>query len=1173
MRNKIWIARVLALVLAFSSCEKDMTRVADITLNATSMNLIVEEEADLVATISPADADNQKIVWSSEDVSIVEVNSGKVRAIAPGTTNVIAKADDNPDIFAACKITVNYLAEKLTIESETGPVSESQPLTLKKDGSIRLKASIQPQDAAVKKVTWGCTNKDVVTISNPEAQEVEIKAVKTGETDIMVTAAGVGLYATCHIVVIQNAQGLSIEPAAAELYEDEIVQLTATVNPADTSDPITWTSSNEEIATVSEGKVYARKAGKVDITASVGSGDNAVTATCPVTVKCRVEGVSLKDHSLTVKQGSKLQLSATVYPERASNKAVSWISDAPHIASVSETGMLEAKSSGTATITVTTTEGGFKDDCVVTVISDVAGITLNKTELDLRVKEIAQLTATVSPADATNKDVTWTSSVSTVATVDDNGKVTAVAPGEAVICATTKDGGHKASCSVRVRSKVDEIALSEKEITLLTTDPKRTLTANITSADADYTLIWKSDNEAVATVKASGKTTCEVTPVGRGNTTIHVSTEDGFVSDKTVSVTVKQPYTGITLDKSQMSLNEGAAGKLTATPSPQTSDDFIVWSFDKPDIATVDNNGNVTAVKAGTAKITAASKLKPDVKATCTVTVKNPVVKVTGVSVSPATLALKTGENKTITATITPANATNQEITWSSTKESVATVSNGKVTAVAPGEAVICATTKDGGHHAYCTVTVTSPVVEVTGISVQPTTLTLNTGESKIINAIITPANATNKEVNWTSSDQKVATVDNDGKVTAMSKVGTATITATSVGNPGKSATCTVTVTRHVTGVSVSPAELTMYKGESKTIAATITPSNAENKNVSWTSSNQRVATVNANGNVVAHSVGTAAITVTTEDGGHTATCNVTVKEKPVNVTSITLNKSSFFLSFGDSETINATIKPDNATNKRVVWSSSDPTVAKVEGGVVTAMSKEGTVTITATSEDNRSLSATCTVKVVRRFVPVSGLTVSPSSMRIYLGQTKQFTATVLPEGVDGATDKTVIWSVQQGGVAAVDQNGVVTPLKVGTTRVTAKTKDGRFSESPQVIVTKNDVKSIVLPLNKITLKVGETYDLTATVNGNDASAPASNSNVTWISGSTTVATVESFANGGTDVSKKTGRITALKAGETTITVKSSDNFDVTAECTVTVLDGGSTGGGNEGVEFDDWNF
>ena len=1008
MKNRIWIALALIMVFALSSCEKEKVRVAGITLDATSMSLLVNDTATLIATVSPANADNKTILWSSDDASVVKVVDGKVEAIAPGTANVTAKADDNGTISASCKITVyNDDIQEIIIETQAGQVLESDILTIKKDESIRLNVSIKPEDATVKTISWVSTNTEVATISETSDQTAVIKGIGTGETDIVVTTAGGGCYATFHIAVVQNASGLSLEPTA-ELFENEEILLEATVTPEDASETVKWESSDEDVATVLDGKVLARKAGTAVITASIGSGDNTLTATCIVTVKCHVKGVSLKDHSITVKQNETLQLSATVYPERASNTKVSWSSSNTSVATVSETGVLTAKASGTTKITVTTAEGGFKDECEVIVESNVTAIKLSKSELSLAAGEAEDLTVTIEPAGASIPKIRWYSTDSQVVVVVDKegkGHVEAVAPGEAVICATT-DGGLHAFCQVLVGSKAEKITLDKKEMTLYTTDTQntdtsnRTLTAIITPPDAAVSLKWTSDNESVVTaVKGSGNT-CILTPVGRGKATVRVSTQDGRVFDS-ATITVKQPYTNITLNKKQLSLDGSKTETLTAVASPQDADDSIVWLSDKPDVATVDNNGKVTAVNAGTAVITAASKERPD-------------------------------------------------------------------------------DVKD-----QCIVTVTSSVI-------------------------------------------------------------------------------------HVTGVTVTPTNLTLSEGESRTIFATIAPTNAENKSMSWHSSNESVATVSDYGNVVALSVGTATITVTTEDGGHKATCNVTVLKNSVGVTSLTLDKSDITLSFGNYERIEATILPENATNKNIIWGSSDQTVAKVDNGTVTAMSKEGTAVITATSEDNPSLSATCTVKVVRQLVPVDGLTVEPSILNIYMGQTKQLKATVSPSN---ATDQSVTWSVQQGGVAAVDQNGVVTPLKVGTTRVVVRTNDGGYSKSVQVTVTKNDVGSIQITSAKVVLKVGETYDLTATVTGQDTSAPASNTNVTWSSSKSTVASVAAFANGNTDTSKRTGRITARQAGETTITVTSSDNPGVKVTCQVTVLDGGSSGGGNEGVEFEDWNF
>ena len=170
--------------------------------------------------------------------------------------------------------------------------------------------------------------------------------------------------------------------------------------------------------------------------------------------------------------------------------------------------------------------------------------------------------------------------------------------------------------------------------------------------------------------------------------------------------------------------------------------------------------------------------------------IKAASIDVTGVSVEPVKLGLEVGGTEQLTATVEPADATNQNVTWTSSDEEVATVDEeGVVTAVAEGEAVITATTEDGGFTAECTVVVAP--VSVTGISLDPTELTLALKEEGTLTATVEPADAANKEVVWTSSDENVAQVE-DGVVTAMG-VGTATITATTV-DGGLEAECSVTV-------------------------------------------------------------------------------------------------------------------------------------------------------------------------------------------------------------------------------------------------------------------------------------------------------------------------------------------------------------------------------------------
>ena len=256
-----------------------------------------------------------------------------------------------------------------------------------------------------------------------------------------------------------------------------------------------------------------------------------------------------------------------------------------------------------------------------------------------------------------------------------------------------------------------------------------------------------------------------------------------------------------------------------------------------------------------------------------------------------------------------------------------------------------------------------TPVVEVESVSLNKSEMTLTEGESETLAATITPENAENKSITWSSNNEAVATVDVNGNVTAKS-AGTAVITATSTN--GKSAGCTVTVEKKqipVTEVRLSESTVGIVEGSTYKLTATVLPENTtDSKNVSWSSSNSEVATVDANGTVTAKRAGTAVITATSTNG-KTAGCTVTVSKKEIPITEISLDKSSATLTEGETTTLTATVLPENTTyGKSVKWSSSNVAVATVDlMGKVTAKSA-GTAIITATSENGKTASCTVTV-------------------------------------------------------------------------------------------------------------------------------------------------------------------------------------------------------------------
>jgi uncharacterized protein YjdB/serine/threonine protein kinase len=481
------------------------------------------------------------------------------------------------------------------------------------------------------------------------------------------------------------------------------------------------------------------------------------------------------------------------------------------------------------------------------------------------------------------------------------------------------------------RVMLESLAMAAEELTMQETESQK-LRLTVSPDDAEMiNVLWTSDNTDVVSVSQDG----EVTALAAGTATITVTAEDGSKSASCKITVEPAKHVAIVVDVTAISLNktnttilvdESETLAVIFNPADATNRN-ITWSSDDTDVATVDADGVVSAVAKGTAIITATSE-DGNHEAGCTVKVKDTVVDVTGVSLNKSKLTLDVGKSGTLIATVKPDGATNQNVTWSSSNTGVATVSkNGRVTAKKAGTATITVKTVDGNKTTTCTLTVpkkedttpppstttpppstttpppstttpppstTTPPpssVAVTGVTLNKTSVSLQTGAAEQLSATVQPSNATNKSVNWSSSNTSVATVSSSGRVTAQGP-GSANITVkTSDGD--YTASCTVTVTQPVTGVTLNKSSTTIDVGKSETLMATVQPSNASNKNVTWTSSNTNVVTVDSNGKITGKAKGSAVITVRTVDGNHAQTCNVTVRLLVKKTGSVSLSSAN----------------------------------------------------------------------------------------------------------------------------------------------------------------------------------------------------------------------------------------------------------------------------------------
>ncbi len=605
-------------------------------------------------------------------------------------------------------------------------------------------------------------------------------------------------------------------------------------------------------------------------------------------------------------------------------------------------------------------------------------------------------------------------------------------------------------------------------------------------------------------------------------------------SEKTVSIVQESipviKVSSIVLDKSSLNLKRGEYAVLNATVLPEdATDKSYAWSSSDASVVSVDSDGLISALSEGFALVTATTS-DGGLSASCAVAVTVPV---SGIILTPASLALVEGSTAALEAAVLPEDATNKEVAWSSDNPSVATVSrSGIVTAVSPGDAVITVTSaSDASCNATCAVAVSKKYVHVGSVAVSPESLTLKAGEDAQLQATVLPEDATEKGVAWSSGDASIVSVDSDGRIHALS-AGFVLITATTF-DSGLTASCAVTVSVPVSGITLAPTSLALVEGTTSSLEATVLPSDATNKEVVWSSDNPSVATVSQGGIVTAVSPGDAVITVASaEDSSYWATCAVTVTKKYVQVGSVTVSPGSLALTLGEGAQLQATVLPEDATDKSVTWSVDEPSVASVDqNGYVTTLSV-GTARVKATSGGK---SGECAVTVLP--VSVTSVSLSQTSLTLTEGEQADLQATVLPAN---ATNKDVNWTSSNSSIATVSSYGRVTAVSAGTAVITAASA-GNPEVMAQCLVIVNaahiGVQSVTVYPVSVELYVGQDYYLQANV----YPADATDKTIAWSSSDESVVSVD-----------YDGRIYALSAGYAFVTATAIDGGK-SASCYVTV--------------------
>ena len=616
---------------------------------------------------------------------------------------------------------------------------------------------------------------------------------------------------------------------------------------------------------------------------------------------------------------------------------------------------------------------------------------------------------------------------------------------------------------------------------------------------------------------------------------------------------------GITVTPASVTLEAGKTVSLKAAVVPETAADKTVrWESENPAVADVTASGVVTAKAAGETSVTAVTT-DGNYRASCLVTVIGKT-DVTGVRIEE-TFPVPVGKEVGLNYAVLPTDASVKTVlfTVEEGKEDVLTLEDsnrGIVKGVAVGTAQVTVTTAEGGYSDSCVVTVyrAAEKVTITADGYEPAA-GLEAGLTLALTATVS-GEPTYDTVFWATSDPQTAAVAEDGTVTAKAP-GTVTVRASlhPFDNPDYPADVTAEIeidivagSAAVESVAINEGEtVAMFKGETKQLTCTVNPPNASKKTVVWSvTEGADVVSVNADtGEVTALRPGSATVTVTSRsDAAKSASCTVTVREA---VTAVRLDRDSLQLTLtgdGKTETLTATVEPEEATDPTVRWTAVPEGIVSVENGTVTALNA-GTATVRAESFSNPGVYDECEVTVIS---PVTQITLNHSvypaaSERFEVGLDFVLSAAVTP---GDATDKRLTWSVSPENIVSLDDaTGTVTALEAGTATVTVTAADG-FGASASCDITVSPataaVTKIVLNRESVNLYKGKSYRLTASVEPPNAAVKT----VTWsLEGSDGAATISD--DGLLSVNSNAG------AAMFTVKATAGDASGVTATCAVTV--------------------
>ena len=718
---------------------------------------------------------------------------------------------------------------------------------------------------------------------------------------------------------------------------------------------VTWKSSDLTVAEVtgsgSTAMVTAVGPGRAIISAR--SGDALLEIGIDV---LRIRSITIAPQSVSVIAGGQLTLNPVVAGDAGALLDLRWTSDNPAIASVNTRGIVTGVTPGNTIVRVSAVGDPRVTTTAQVKVTSAGSITLTPATLALGAGEQRALSASVNLEPGLSTALTWQSQNGAVATISSTGVITGVSVGSSLITAVSvADTTVRATATVTVVPVVRDLEVSPAAVSMLMGETRQ-LAATV-SADAGLTraVLWRSGNPAVASVSSTGV----VTGITAGTAQITVIAQADTTQRVTALITVRSPPT-VTISPSSVTMRLGEQRTLSAALQAEAGVNTEVrWRSTNASIASVSASGVVTAVAYGATTVSAISLADSTRQAAATIIVAPAV---SSVAITPSASTLVIGDVRRLSATVLGDVGVSTAVIWRSSNPSVASISGmGDVTTLAVGSVTITALAAgDTTKRATASVTVlTAPTV-----TVSPPSFVLSLAEQRTLVATVTADQGLSTAVTWRSSNAAVASVTTGGQVTATG-FGTTTILAISQADTTRRASSTVTVQPLVQSVSVTPASAALFVGQTVQLSPSVSVQGSLSTGVSYRSSNEAVALVNASGLVTTLAAGGATITVlSAADTTKRATSTITVSSRPVTVS---IMPRPVTVMVGGTTQLTAAVTADPGISTQVTWTSAAPSIATVSSGGTVLGVASGSALITATSVADVTKRDTVTVTVGSR--------------------------------------------------------------------------------------------------------------------------------------------------------------------------------------------------------------